>query len=192
MRELIRSAGAKLFFLPKYSPDLNPIEQVFAKLKHLLRKCRRANSRSRLRSHRPAPPSLHTTGMRQLLQKRRICLNLISSRSSAVTASQLRGPIGRMTRKTKPAPMARSDERTPIVRSRRTRDTPAAHEIHTITLISKVLKSASAHPSRLTDWMMRDARPLTQPRANSPAKNSPRGNSLAIRNTEPRAIHAFE
>jgi transposase len=25
-------------FLPKYSPDLNPIEQVFAKLKHLLRK----------------------------------------------------------------------------------------------------------------------------------------------------------
>lgn len=28
----------KLFFLPKYSSDLNPIEQVFAKLKHLLRK----------------------------------------------------------------------------------------------------------------------------------------------------------
>ena len=38
VRQLIRSAGAKLFFLPKYSPDLNPIEQVFAKLKHLLRK----------------------------------------------------------------------------------------------------------------------------------------------------------
>ena len=34
----IRSAGAKLFFLPRYSPDLNPIEQVFAKLKTLLRK----------------------------------------------------------------------------------------------------------------------------------------------------------
>ena len=34
----VRSAGAKLFYLPKYSPDLNPIEQVFAKLKHLLRK----------------------------------------------------------------------------------------------------------------------------------------------------------
>jgi transposase len=39
VRQLIRSAGARLFFLPKYSPDLNPIEQVFAKLKHLLRKC---------------------------------------------------------------------------------------------------------------------------------------------------------
>ena len=38
VRHAIRAAGAKLFFLPKYSPDLNPIEQAFAKLKHLLRK----------------------------------------------------------------------------------------------------------------------------------------------------------
>jgi len=38
VRKAIRAAGAKLIFLPKYSPDLNPIEQVFAKLKHLLRK----------------------------------------------------------------------------------------------------------------------------------------------------------
>lgn len=37
VRRLIRSIGAKLFFLPPYSPDLNPIEQVFAKLKHRLR-----------------------------------------------------------------------------------------------------------------------------------------------------------
>ncbi len=38
IRQAIRAVGAKLFFLPPYSPDLNPIEQVFAKLKHLLRK----------------------------------------------------------------------------------------------------------------------------------------------------------
>jgi transposase len=38
VRQAIRGAGAKLIFLPPYSPDLNPIEQVFAKLKHLLRK----------------------------------------------------------------------------------------------------------------------------------------------------------
>ena len=38
VRRAIRQAGAKLLFLPKYSPDLNPIEQVFAKLKHGLRK----------------------------------------------------------------------------------------------------------------------------------------------------------
>ena len=38
IRQTIRAAGAKLFFLPKYSPDLNPIEKFFAKLKHWLRK----------------------------------------------------------------------------------------------------------------------------------------------------------
>lgn len=38
VRNAIRAAGAKLIFLPKYSPDLNPIEQLFAKLKTLLRK----------------------------------------------------------------------------------------------------------------------------------------------------------
>ena len=37
-RNLIRATGAHLLFLPPYSPDLNPIEQVFAKLKTLLRK----------------------------------------------------------------------------------------------------------------------------------------------------------
>ena len=40
VRTAIRTAGARLFFLPPYSPDLNPIEQVFAKLKHLLRKAK--------------------------------------------------------------------------------------------------------------------------------------------------------
>ena len=38
VRRVIRLAGAKLFFLPPYSPDLNPIEQAFSKLKTLLRK----------------------------------------------------------------------------------------------------------------------------------------------------------
>ena len=38
VRRAIRKAGATLIFLPPYSPDLNPIEQVFSKLKTLLRK----------------------------------------------------------------------------------------------------------------------------------------------------------
>ena len=38
VRRALRAAGARLFYLPKYSPDLNPIEQFFAKLKHWLRK----------------------------------------------------------------------------------------------------------------------------------------------------------
>ena len=38
VRTAIRGVGARLVFLPKYSPDLNPIEQVFAKLKNFVRK----------------------------------------------------------------------------------------------------------------------------------------------------------
>ena len=37
-RALIEAAGASLLFLPPYSPDFNPIENAFAKLKALLRK----------------------------------------------------------------------------------------------------------------------------------------------------------
>jgi transposase len=40
VRKAIHAAGAHLLFLPPYSPDLNPIEQVFAKLKALLRKAK--------------------------------------------------------------------------------------------------------------------------------------------------------
>ena len=38
VRHAIRAVGAKLFYLPPYSPDLNPIEQAFSKLKTLFRK----------------------------------------------------------------------------------------------------------------------------------------------------------
>lgn len=38
VREAIEAAGAELRFLPAYSPDLNPIENAFSKLKALLRK----------------------------------------------------------------------------------------------------------------------------------------------------------
>jgi transposase len=38
VRLALRQAGARLLFLPKYSPDLNPIEQLFSKLKHHLRR----------------------------------------------------------------------------------------------------------------------------------------------------------
>jgi transposase len=37
-RRAVRQTGAHMLFLPPYRPDLNPIEQLFAKLKHLMRK----------------------------------------------------------------------------------------------------------------------------------------------------------
>ena len=38
VRELIEARGCELLYLPSYSPDLNPIEEAFSKVKHLLRK----------------------------------------------------------------------------------------------------------------------------------------------------------
>ena len=38
VRAAVKAAGARLLFLPKYSPDLNPIEQLFSKVKTLVRK----------------------------------------------------------------------------------------------------------------------------------------------------------
>jgi len=38
VREMIEAAGCQLLYLPPYSPDLNPIEMAFSKLKALLRK----------------------------------------------------------------------------------------------------------------------------------------------------------
>ncbi len=38
IRELVEERGAELVFLPSYSPDLNPIEEAFSKIKNILRK----------------------------------------------------------------------------------------------------------------------------------------------------------
>jgi transposase len=37
IRQAIKAAGARLWFLPPYSPNLNPIEQAFSKIKHWMR-----------------------------------------------------------------------------------------------------------------------------------------------------------
>jgi len=57
VRAALRAVGAKLFFLPAYSPDLNPIEMMFAKLKTLLRK---ADERSVEATWRRIGDLLHT------------------------------------------------------------------------------------------------------------------------------------
>ena len=58
-RALIERTGARLMFLPPYSPDFNPIEQVFAKLKALLAKSRRKNHRYTRSRHRDSTQCIH-------------------------------------------------------------------------------------------------------------------------------------
>ena len=45
VRELVEGRGAVLVFVPSYSPDLNPIEEAFSKIKHLMRKGAPAGAR---------------------------------------------------------------------------------------------------------------------------------------------------
>lgn len=62
IRAAIRKAGARLFFLPKYSPDLNPIEKLFAKIKHRLRE---AQARSRNAIHDALATILQTVSPKE-------------------------------------------------------------------------------------------------------------------------------
>ena len=80
IRSAIRAAKAKLFFLPAYSPDLNPIEQAFAKMKTLLRKADARtidqpggpSARCSIASRRPNAPT--TSGTPDMLQPDQIVL----------------------------------------------------------------------------------------------------------------------
>jgi transposase len=75
VRNIVKAAGARLFFLPPYSPDLNPIEQLFAKLKHWMR---RAAQRSVETVHNAiANIRHHPNRVQELRRKRRIQVNLM-------------------------------------------------------------------------------------------------------------------
>ena len=70
LRRIIRAAGARLWYLPPYSPDLNPIEEAFAKIKHWMRAARKAHRGGCLATHRQ-PRRLHPAArMQQLLHQR--------------------------------------------------------------------------------------------------------------------------
>ena len=90
IEEAIEARGAIPFYLPAYSPDLNPIEQLFAKLKALLRKSphtlsRTAHSPSHASARpspgvwikSPGPNALHTSQIRDMVnlngQRSNIC-----------------------------------------------------------------------------------------------------------------------
>ncbi len=78
--EILKARGA-CHLLPPYSPDLNPIEMAFAKLKAHLRKSGRADLRHALARHRRHLPTLQPNRMLELLQSRRICVTLNARRS---------------------------------------------------------------------------------------------------------------
>jgi len=71
VNEAIASAGATVLYLPPYSPDLNPIEMVFANLKTWTRKAKLRTMEGHRKTRRTLR-WLYTKGMPQWLQPRRI------------------------------------------------------------------------------------------------------------------------
>ena len=61
VRSAVHAVGARLVFLPPYSPDLNPIEQVFAKLKAALRKAQARTIDAVVQEIARALPSVSST-----------------------------------------------------------------------------------------------------------------------------------
>ena len=80
----IEAAGAKLMFFPPYSPDFNPIEMAFSKLKAHLRE-----GTIHGLWPRPWPRPLLPTGVRKLLRSARIRCNLVENRSSGLGTATL-------------------------------------------------------------------------------------------------------
>ena len=73
VRDAIKAAGARLWFLPPYSPDLNPIEQTFAKIKHWMRIAQKRTIEEAWRQVGKGRRLNHTNRMRKLPSKLWIC-----------------------------------------------------------------------------------------------------------------------
>lgn len=84
VRAAIEAVGASVLYLPPYSPDLNPIEQVFAKLKALLRKAAARTRDALWDVIAKALDALSAGRVSALHRQCRICSNLKRKRSSAI------------------------------------------------------------------------------------------------------------
>jgi transposase len=82
VRQAIEAAGASLRNLPPYSPNFNPIEMAFAKLKALLRAAGRPYNPRPLASHRQRPLPLHPRKNAPTISRRWIRCNLSGKCSS--------------------------------------------------------------------------------------------------------------
>jgi hypothetical protein len=81
LRQIIRAAGARLWYLPPYSPDLNPIEQTFAKDQALDALRPEADHRRRLATYRNSHRHHRASRMQQLLRKCRLRFRQFVNRS---------------------------------------------------------------------------------------------------------------
>lgn len=81
IRQCLEDAGMGLLYLPPYSPDFNPIEQVFAKLKALLRREAPRSFDAIVAALKHILKRFHPPRVRQLPPALRLCANMSESDS---------------------------------------------------------------------------------------------------------------
>ena len=91
IRKALREAGARLLFLPPYSPDLKPIEAGLRQTQNAAPQGRRTHPRGNLERHRNTAYSLQARRIHKLSQKLRICVKLGERDSRCVTAARRHG-----------------------------------------------------------------------------------------------------
>ena len=96
IQRAIQAAGATLWYLPPYSPDLNPIELCFAKLKALVRTARWSQHRDALAVSRRVPGTLQSGRMPQLLSALRLRRCHTVMKSAVVVAAAAGGIAARV------------------------------------------------------------------------------------------------
>ena len=87
IREAIEAAGAELRYLPSYSPDFNPIEQFFAKLKALLRKVAARTIEALIAAIAEAQPKSVRKSAKTTLRTKAIAANYENAPSAAKSGS---------------------------------------------------------------------------------------------------------
>ena len=97
VRRAIRDAGARLVFLPKYSPDLNPIDQVFAKFKTLLRKVGARSYEAVSQACGSNSHPIPARRMRRIHQERWLCVRAKSRTQARQSRRPQPSPDGRPT-----------------------------------------------------------------------------------------------
>ena len=70
VRELVEGAGCELLYLPPYSPDTNPIEEAFSKVKGILRKAQARTRETLIEAMRPALASVGASDARGFFEHR--------------------------------------------------------------------------------------------------------------------------
>jgi transposase len=70
IRELVEGRGCELRYLPPYSPDLNPIEEAFSKVKGILRKARARTRETLIETMGPALAAVSPSDARGFLEHR--------------------------------------------------------------------------------------------------------------------------